>query len=178
MYYIEQDNKIVLFEDSLELLKNTLDLMPQYADLPILETDRPIVDFQFTDTEEYIAEQTRKETERISQLKMTRGDFFEGLILALGKDEDDVISLIDIIELSGTERKVYKRRVKNAQDFYRGYALRDVMSAYLGVRLDSMTQFFETKDYTYLIPTPEEITDGEVPDNEVDDTTVTDTTSI
>lgn len=178
MYYIEQDSKIVLFEASLEVLKDTIAFMPQYSGLPILETNRPIVDFQFADTEEYIAEQARKEAERISQLKMTRGDFFEGLILALGKDEDDVLALIDIIELSDTERKVYKSRVKNALDFYRGYPLIDVMCGYLGISLDSMTQFFETKDYTYLIPTPEEATDGEVPDNEVNDTTVTDTTAI
>lgn len=139
----------------------------------IVETEEAIQAWGYTEEE-----LQQQEVERISKLKMTRGDFFEGLILALGKDEDDVISLIDVIELSDTERKVYKSRVKNALDFYRGYPLIDVMCGYLGIGLDSMTQFFETKDYTYLIPTPEEIIDGEVPDNEVDDTTVTDTTAI
>ena len=129
--------------------------------------------------------QAQKEAERISQLNMTRGDFFEGLILSVGKDEDDVLALIDVIDLTETERKIYKSRVKNALDFYRGYPLIDVMCGYLGINPDNMTLFFETKDYTHLIPIPEEPTvpeteepDGEILDNEVGDTTTTDTTTV
>lgn len=55
MFYIEQDNKIVLFDEDLVRLQNTIEFMPQYAGLEIRETDRPIVDFQFADTEEYIS---------------------------------------------------------------------------------------------------------------------------
>lgn len=144
------------------------------------------------DGEEYVLKdeaweekQRQKETERIAQLNMTRGDFFEGLILALGKDEDDILALIDVIDLTETERKIYKSRVKNALDFYRGYPLIDVMCGYLGINPDNMTLFFETKDYTYLIPIPDEPTvpeeeepDGEIPNNEVGDTTTTDTTTV
>lgn len=133
----------------------------------------------------YEAEQEAKEKERIAQLNMTRGDFFEGLILSVGKDEDDVLALIDVIDLTETERKIYKSRVKNALDFYRGYPLIDVMCGYLGINPDSMTLFFETKDYTHLIPIPEEPTvpeteepDGEIPNDEVGDTTTTDTTTV
>lgn len=138
------------------------------------------------DGEEYVlkdeaweAKQAQKEAERIAQLNMTRGDFFEGLILSVGKDEDDVLALIDIIDLTETERKIYRSRVKNALDFYRGYPLIDVMCGYLGLQPEQMTQFFETKDYTYLIPTPEaEVPDGEIPNNEVGDTTTTGTTTV
>ena len=68
MFYIQQNEKIVLFDENLETLQSTLVFMPQYQGLEIVETDRPIVDFQFADTEEYIAEQTQKEKERILQV--------------------------------------------------------------------------------------------------------------
>lgn len=55
MFYIEKDNKIVLFDENEQKLADTMAFMPQYAGLEIRETDRPIVDFQFADTEEYIS---------------------------------------------------------------------------------------------------------------------------
>lgn len=71
MFYIEQDNKIVLFDTDKQKLQNTLLFMPQYQDLEIKETDRPIVDFKFADTEEYKQEQIQKEQERISNLTIS-----------------------------------------------------------------------------------------------------------
>lgn len=53
-YYIEKDSKIVLFDTDKTKLENTLKFMPQYRGLPILETQRPIIDYQFADTEQYI----------------------------------------------------------------------------------------------------------------------------
>ena len=59
-YYIEKDNKILLFDENKQKLQDTIAFMPQYADLPILETDRPIVDFEFADTPEWIANHLRE----------------------------------------------------------------------------------------------------------------------
>ena len=59
-YYIEKDNKILLFDEDKQKLQDTIAFMPQYADLPILETDRPIVDFEFADTPEWIANHLRE----------------------------------------------------------------------------------------------------------------------
>ena len=56
-YYIEKNNQILLFDTDKTRLENTLSIQPQYKSLPILETGRPIVDFEFADTEEYLAEQ-------------------------------------------------------------------------------------------------------------------------
>lgn len=53
-YYIEKDSKIVLFDTDKTKLENTLKFMPQYRGLSILETQRPIIDYQFADTEQYI----------------------------------------------------------------------------------------------------------------------------
>lgn len=104
----------------------------------------------------YEAEQEQKEKERIAQLNMTRGDFIEGLILALGKDESDVIALIETLPITDVEKKVYINRVKNALDFYRGYPVINVLCGYLGLTTEQMDLFFETRDYKHLIPIVEE----------------------
>lgn len=107
-------------------------------------------------------EELKKEKERIAQLNMTRGDFIEGLILAQGKDEKDIIALIEALPITDVEKKVYINRVNNALDFYRGYPVIDVLCGFLKVPLENMDKFFETKDYNYLKPViEEEITDGE-----------------
>lgn len=49
-YYIEKDNKIIFFDTDLQKLQNTI----IGQDLTILETERPIVNFEFADTAEYI----------------------------------------------------------------------------------------------------------------------------
>ena len=59
-YYIEKDNKIVLFDTDKNKIQNTLIFMPQYEGLEIKETQRPIVDFRFADTDEYKSEQLAK----------------------------------------------------------------------------------------------------------------------
>lgn len=62
MFYIEQDNKIVLFDEDRNKLEKTISFMPQYKDFEIKETDRPIENFEFADTPEYIA---KKEYQQI-----------------------------------------------------------------------------------------------------------------
>ena len=61
MFYIEHKNKIVLFNEDRKKLETTISFMPQYKDLEIKETDRPIEDFEFADTPEYIAKKQRQD---------------------------------------------------------------------------------------------------------------------
>ena len=56
-YYIEKDNKILLFDEDKQKLQDTIAFMPQYKGLKILETERPIINFEFADTTEYIEKQ-------------------------------------------------------------------------------------------------------------------------
>ncbi len=56
-YYIENDGQIILFDTNLKKLQDTLVFMPHYSELSIQETERPIVNFEFGDTPEYIAEE-------------------------------------------------------------------------------------------------------------------------
>ena len=105
MFYIQQNEKIVLFDENLETLQSTLVFMPQYQGLEIVETDRPIVDFQFADTEEYIAEQTQKEKERIANLFLTGADVERGIYQAKGMDFDDIVALVTQLQPEGLDIK-------------------------------------------------------------------------
>ena len=66
MFYIQQDKKIVLFDENLERLQNTIAIMPQYEGLEILETDRKIIEldnkFVFADeAQQELVEQRKRE---------------------------------------------------------------------------------------------------------------------
>lgn len=76
-YYIEQGNKIVLFDTIRQKLIDTLSFMPQYQHLTVNETERPIVDFQFADTEENKVFQEEREQDRINHLTMTALDLIK-----------------------------------------------------------------------------------------------------
>ena len=69
-YYIEKENKIIFVDTDLQRLQNTI----IGQDLVILETERPIVDFQFADTPEYIAEELKKAKEVKLQENITKRD--------------------------------------------------------------------------------------------------------
>ena len=75
MFYVEKDNKIVLYDTEKQKLQNTIAFIPEYSGLEIKQTDRPIIDFQFADTEEYKEAQAAKETVRIGNLTLTKRVF-------------------------------------------------------------------------------------------------------
>ena len=93
MYYIEKDNKIVLFHEDKGVLENTLKFTPEYADLEIQETERPIVNFRFADTPEYEEEQAQvAKRKRIDEIKFELRQLDESRIRAIAepsiKDEE------------------------------------------------------------------------------------------
>ena len=101
----------------------------------------------------YEEEQAQKERERLNLLSMTRGDMFEAIILAFGKTKADIRSMIENVEgLTDIERALYLNRFDEALDFYRGYPAVDLIGKMLGVSSEQLDKFFETKDYTYLLP--------------------------
>ena len=152
MYLGYQNGQIKFYtEEPQDLILYNLDKVEETQDEYVLDGDCYVLK-----DEAWEEKQQAKEKERIAQLNMTRGDFIEGLILALGKDENDVIALIETLPITDVEKKVYINRVKNALDFYRGYPVIDVLCGYLGLTTEQMTQFFETKDYKHLIPQEEE----------------------
>lgn len=165
MFYIEQNEKIVLFDTDKTKLENTLKFMPQYEDLEIKETERPIENFAFADTPEYLAKKAAEETERIAALNLTAADVERAIYKAKGIDFDDVIALVETQSVSedGTptiDVKALKIELK-ANNFYRGNPYIDAVGQILGFTSKQMDEFFETNDYTKLLTTTEENTESE-----------------
>ena len=65
MFYIQQDEKIVLFDENLERLQNAIAIMPQYQGLEIKEVQEGYViyNFELMSVEEMEAKQAQKERE-------------------------------------------------------------------------------------------------------------------
>ena len=167
MFYIENDNKIVLFDEDKQKLQNTIAFMPQYQGLEIKEVEEGYViyDFELMTVEEMEEKKAKKERERLDKLSMTRGDVFEALILAKGLGKAQIRAMIEQAELDTVTKALYLNRFDEALEFYRGYPIFDMLGQVLDITGDMLDKFFETKDYHYLTtckltinPTPAEAT--------------------
>ena len=73
-YYIEKDNKIVLHDTDKNRIERTLKFMPQYKGIEIKETERPIENCEWADTDEYIAKKAHKLLEaQVASLEAASG---------------------------------------------------------------------------------------------------------
>ena len=154
MYYVENTEKIVLFDEDKNKLQNTIAFMPQYSGLEIKETNRPIVNFQFADTEEYKQELAQKEAERIAMLNLTAADVERAIYKAKGIDFEDVLAQLEAMPLAeGHEPVVDLKALKielKANNFYRGNPYIDTVGTILGFTKEQLDKFFETNNYKYL----------------------------
>lgn len=160
-YYIEQNNKIVLFDADKEILQNTLIFQPQYEDLEIQETERPIAlssdgtEFVFADTDEYEQEQAQKEAQRIAMLNLTGADVERGIYKAKGMDFDDIIAYLEAQPLAEdgqpvVDIKALKIELK-ANNFYRGNPYVEQIGKILGFSDKQLNAFFEDGNYEHLL---------------------------
>ena len=119
----------------------------------IMENGKPIIN------PNYEAEQKAKEKERISELKMTRSDFFDGAIDAWGISEEDLLLVIK--RLLGDlpfETKVKLKAINNfnnALHFYRKHTLFNLLinspipiseSEVIVLTEESLDAFFDEMD--------------------------------
>ena len=85
-----------------------------------------------------------QEKERIAKLSLTKREVFLGLYQAKGVTPDMIKAQITdpqaLIEF------------EYANDYYRGNPLIDIVGATLGITPEQLDKFFETNDYTYLLP--------------------------
>lgn len=149
MYYIEENNKIVLFDEDKQKLQNTITFMPQYQGLEIKEVQEGYIieNFELITIEQKEQEITNKEAERIKMFKMTRGDLFEYTIISKGLDEADIRSLIEQDEsLDAVTKKLYLNRLDNALYFYRGHPAVDFIGDKLGLSKEELDALFEEKN--------------------------------
>ena len=166
MYYIQQDNKIILSDSDKQRLQNTISFtMPQYKDLEIKEVEEGYViyNFDLMTVEEKEEKEAQKERERLDERYMTRSDFFDGFILAfnLGQVElrEIVEQILNSINITDVEIKVALNNYDNALNFYRKHTLFTLLN---GVEIpinEDITlvftsniwdKFFDTKDYKEL----------------------------
>lgn len=164
MFYIKDNEKIVLFDENIEVLKDTVSFIKQYQDLPILESDVDIVDFNgeyvFSNNEEYLAYKAQQERERIAKLYLTGADVERGIYQAKGMDFEDIMAFVMANPPVGLDIKALKIELK-ANHFYRGNPYVNAVGALLGFTSEMLDKFFEYNDYSYLIPPIEEITEEE-----------------
>ena len=107
----------------------------------------------------------QKERERIAHLSLTRGDVFRGLLQARGVTRLMLRGMIEGNELlSDVQKEMALIDFDEALNFYRGNALIDTVGLALGIEPAQLDRFFETNDYTELLPkpvvnNPEEVTE-------------------
>lgn len=136
MYYIEKDNKIVLFDESRKKIEDTMVFIPEYQDLEIKETDRPIANFEFADTEEYQKKEEQKEKERVARLKMTPLDFLKCL-QGIGVTYEQIKQLCD-------SNSQVDMELKFCNHVYRGNPLLDQLAGQFNVTSEQLDTLFKT----------------------------------
>ena len=105
----------------------------------------------------YEAEQELKERERIAKLYLTGADVERGIYQAIGKDFEDIIELVETLifaeapQVANIDLKALKIELK-ANHFYRGNPYVEAVGALLGFTSEMLDKFFETNDYTCLLP--------------------------
>lgn len=154
MFYILENENIVLFDSDKEKLENTIAFMPQYEGLEVLETQDEIVELEgkFYFKKDVEAELEQKERERIAMLSLTRGDVFRGLLMAKQVTRQQIRAMIENNEtLTILQREMALIDFDEALNFYRGNPLIDTLGATLGITSEQLDEFFETGDYTALL---------------------------
>ncbi len=127
----------------------------------VLEDDE-VVD----NTEAYEQEQAEKEAERISMLNLTGADVERAIYKVKGMDFDDIISYLEAQPLAEDgeaviDVKALKIELK-ANNFYRGNPYVERVGKLLGFTDEQMDEFFETGDYTKLLPKTEDAVEESV----------------
>lgn len=103
-------------------------------------------------TEEEIVLQ---EKERIAKLYLTGADVERGIYQAKGMDFDDILAFVMVNPPQGLDIKALRIELK-ANHFYRGNPYVNAVGALLGFTDEQLDKFFETNDYTVLLPPIEE----------------------
>lgn len=140
MYYVEKENKIVLYDKDKEKLANTLALMPDYKGLEIQETERPIENFEFADTEEYKQKQAQEERQRLNLLNLTKADVLLALYEDKGLTPDDIKTMLK-------DNVPALIKFDYASSYYRGDEVVNALGLALGYTTEEMDYLFENKEF-------------------------------
>lgn len=152
MYLGYQNGKIKFYtEEMLNPSFYQLDKIEETNNEYILDGEEYVLN-----DETYKAKKAQEEKERIAMLSLTRGDVFRGLLMAKQVTRAQIRAMIENNEtLSILEREMALIDFDEALNFYRGNTLIDTLGATLGITSEQLDQFFETNDYTVLLPVEE-----------------------
>ena len=110
----------------------------------------------------YEDEKVQRERERLAMLNMTGADVERGIYQAKGMDFEDILAMVAQLQPEDLDIKALKIELK-ANHFYRGNPYVNAVGALLGFTSEQLDKFFETNDYTVLLPpVVEEPVDEEV----------------
>lgn len=139
----------------------------------IKETEAALEAWGYTEQEKQ-----EQERERLDMLFLTGADVERGIYQAKGMDFEDIMAFVMANPPAGFDVKALKIELK-ANNFYRGNPYVNAVGALLGFTSEQLDRFFETKDYTYLLPSePAEDTSKDTSEQvEVQDENTTDTTT-
>ena len=93
-----------------------------------------------------------QEKERIAKLSLTKREVFLGLYQAKGVTPEMIK-----VQITDTQALI---EFEYANDYFRGNPLIDIVGATLGITPEQLDKFFETNDYTTLLPQSDKV-DGE-----------------
>lgn len=143
MFLGYQQGKIKFYtETPLDKVLYNLDEVIETQDEYVLDGDEYVLK-----DEAWEQKQIQKEKERIAKLSLTKREVFLGLFQAKGVTPEQIkAQLTDPMALIEFEY---------ANDYYRFNPLIDVVGNALGITSEQLDKFFDTKDYTVLIPVEE-----------------------
>lgn len=98
-------------------------------------------------------EKEQEERNRIAMLSLTRGDVFRGLLQAKQITRAQIRAMIEgNTSLDEISKEMALIDFDEALNFYRGNPLIDTIGLTLGITSEQLDEFFETNDYTTLLP--------------------------
>ena len=152
MYLGYQQGKIKFYtEEPLNTTIFNIDEIVETQDEYVLDGDEYVLI-----DEAWEEKQAQKERERIAMLSLTRGDVFRGLLLAKQVTRAEIRAMIENNEtLSILQKEMALIDFDEALNFYRGNTLIDTLGMTLGITSEQLDAFFETNDYTVLLPKEE-----------------------
>lgn len=144
-----QQGKIKFYtEEALDKTLYNLDEVIETDDEYVLDNEEYVLN-----DETYKEKKAQEEKERIAMLSLTRGDVFRALYQAKGVTRTQIRALIKNNELiSEAQRELALIDFDEALNFYRGNTLIDTLGLALGISSEQLDKFFETNDYTVLLP--------------------------
>ena len=154
MFYTIQNGNLLIADkkETLSRFYNNVQILPDDYE----EGKYVVEDNELVLNPDFDEQKEQQEKERIAMLSLTRGDVFRALYQAKQVTRTQIRAMIENNELiSQAQRELALIDFDEALNFYRGNTLIDTLGLALGISSGQLDKFFETNDYTVLLPKEE-----------------------